>query len=158
VVSQLTGVLFGLIPALNASRPDLSATLKESTSRSGTSMRQNKARGLQVVTEMAMAMVLLIGAALLICTFIALRTVNPGFDAQNVLTMETSLTGSRYEHTTGVTQLTRDAVKRIEALPGVTAAPRGVTHLPASSRYSRFRSCAAGSSRIATTARRPASF
>ncbi len=121
-VSLLTGVLFGLIPALNASRPDLASTLKESTSRSGTSMRQNKARGLLVVTEMALALVLLIGAALLIRTFIALRTVNPGFDAHNVLTMETSLTGSRYEKTAGVAQLTRDVVERIEALPGVTAA------------------------------------
>jgi predicted permease len=121
-VSLLTGVLFGLIPALNASRPDLASTLKESTSRSGTSLRQNKARGLLVVTEMALALVLLIGAALLIRTYIALRTVNPGFDAHNVLTMETSLTGSRYEHTAGLTQLTRDAVERIESLPGVTAA------------------------------------
>jgi predicted permease len=121
-VSLLTGVLFGLIPALSASRPVLASTLKESTSRSGTSLRQNKARGLLVVTEMALALVLLIGAALLIRTYIALRTVNPGFDAHNVLTMETSLTGSRYEHTTGLTQLTRDAVERIESLPGVTAA------------------------------------
>ncbi|HXI39420.1 MAG TPA: ABC transporter permease, partial [Bryobacteraceae bacterium] len=121
-VSLATGVLFGLIPALNASRPDLASTLKESTSRSGTSMRQNKARGLLVVTEMALALVLLIGAALLIRTFIALRSVNPGFDAHNVLTMETSLTGSRYETTASADQLTRDAVERIEALPGVVAA------------------------------------
>jgi hypothetical protein len=68
--------LFGLIPALSASRPVLASTLKESTSRSGTSLRQNKARGLLVVTEIALALVLLIGAALLIRTYIALRTVN----------------------------------------------------------------------------------
>ncbi|MGH9666060.1 MAG: ABC transporter permease, partial [Bryobacteraceae bacterium] len=99
LISLLTGVLFGLIPALNASRPDLSATLKESSSRSGTSLRQNKARSLLVVGEMALALVLLIGAALLIRTFVALHNVNPGFDTHNVLVMETSLTGSRFDHT-----------------------------------------------------------
>jgi predicted permease len=122
LVSLLTDILFGIIPALNASRTDLSSTLKESGSRSGTGLRQNKTRGLLVMIEMALALVLLIGSALLIRTSLALRSVNPGFDAHNVLTMETSLTGSRYESTAALAQLVRDAVQRIESLPGVTAA------------------------------------
>jgi predicted permease len=121
-VSLLTGLLFGLIPALSASRADLSSTLKESSSRSGSSLRQNKARGLLVITEMTLALVLLIGAALLIRTFFALRNINPGFDAHNILTMETSLTGSRFDRTANTASFLRLALQRIEALPGVVSA------------------------------------
>src|SRR5438132_5982670 len=83
-VSLGTGFLFGLIPALQGSRTDLTTALKESAGRSGTGFRQNKARSLLVVTEVALALVLLIGSALLIRTTIALGKVEPGFDAQNV--------------------------------------------------------------------------
>ena len=121
-VSILTGILFGLIPALNASSPDLNASLKESGSRSGSSLRQNKARGLLVITEMALAVILLAGAALLIRTFQALRNVDPGFDAHNVITMEMSLAGGRFDRTAALAQLVRQAVDRIQALPGVVAA------------------------------------
>ncbi len=121
-VSVLTGLLFGLIPALDASRADLSVTLKESGGRSGSGFRQNKARSLLVISEMSLAIVLLIGAALLIRTFIALRSVNPGFDSHNVLTLQMSLTGPRFEKTTGVGQLVHDGSERLQALPGVEAA------------------------------------
>src|SRR5450432_749417 len=121
-VSILTGILFGLIPALNASSPDLNASLKESGSRSGSSLRQNKARGLLVITEMALAVILLAGAALLIRTFQALRNVDPGFDAHNVITMEMSLAGGRFDRTAALAQLVPQAVERIQALPGVVAA------------------------------------
>jgi putative ABC transport system permease protein len=121
-VSLLTGILFGLIPALDASRADLSATLKESGGRTGSGFRQNKARSLLVISEMSLAIVLLIGAALLIRSFIALRSVNPGFDPHHVLTMEMSLTGSRFEKTAGVAQLVHDGVERLHSLPGVAAA------------------------------------
>src|SRR5579872_603775 len=86
-VSVLTGLLFGLLPALGASRTDLTAALKESGGRSGTGLRQNKTRSLLVVSEMALALILLVGAALLIRSYVALRGVNPGFDSHNVLTM-----------------------------------------------------------------------
>jgi putative ABC transport system permease protein len=122
VVSLLVGILFGLIPALTASRADLNVTLKESTSRSGSGFRQNKARGLLVITQVALALLLLIGSALLIRTFAALRAVNPGFDPHHVLTMRMSLTGPRFEKTAGVAQLARDGVTRLEALPGIEAA------------------------------------
>jgi len=120
-VSVFTGVLFGLIPAFNASRTDLNATLKESGLRAGSGLRQNKARSILVVTEMALALVLLVGAALLIRTFGALRSVDPGFDARNVLTMQMSLTGTRFNKAAGVNQLVREVQRRVESLPGVIA-------------------------------------
>jgi putative ABC transport system permease protein len=119
LVALLTGILFGLIPAFSASRTDLSLTLKESSSRAGSGFRQNKARSILVVTEMALALILLVGAALLIRTFAMLRTVKPGFDAHNVLTMEMSLSGTRFEKTAGVAQAVRDVEQRVGVLPGV---------------------------------------
>ncbi len=76
-----------------------------------------------------MAIVLLAGAGLLIRTFAALRAVDPGFDANNVLTMDTALTGSRYDHTSAIADLTRQAEDRIEGLPGVQAAA-ATSYLP----------------------------
>ena len=76
----MTGLVFGLFPALEASRADLNLTLKESSGRSGSGFRQNKARSILVVAEVALALVLLVGASLLIRSFMALRAVNPGFD------------------------------------------------------------------------------
>jgi putative ABC transport system permease protein len=121
-VSLATGIVFGLIPALQSSKTDLTTTLKESSGRSGTGLRQNKARSALVVTEVALALVLLIGSALLIRTALALSRVNPGFDATNVLTMRMSLTGPRFEDPQVVEQLVRNGVERLRALPGVVEA------------------------------------
>ena len=104
---------------MSASSPDLNSTLKESSNRSGTGFRQGKARSLLVISEVSLALVLLIGAALLIRTFIALRGVNPGFNPHNVLTMEMSLTGDRFTKTAGVAQMVRDGRERLNAIPGV---------------------------------------
>ncbi len=120
-VSLFTGILFGLFPALGASRPDLNSTLKDSSNRSGTGFRQSKARSLLVISEISLAMVLLIGAALLIRTFLALHMVNAGFDSHNVLTLEMALTGDRFQKTAGVAQLVRDGRDRLNAIPGVEA-------------------------------------
>jgi putative ABC transport system permease protein len=121
-ISIFTGFLFGLIPAIHASRTDLNLMLKESSSRSGTGFRQNKARSILVVTEMALALILLAGAALLIRTYMALRNVAPGFDRHNILTMNMELDAPRFQKTAGVAQLMRDGVERLESLPGVEAA------------------------------------
>ncbi len=121
LVSLGTGILFGLIPAFNASHADLGLTLKESGSRSGSGLSQNKARATLIVTEVALALVLLVGAALLIRTFAALRGVNPGFSTDKILTMEMSLTGTRFETSAAVNQLVRDSQRRVESLPGVVA-------------------------------------
>ncbi|HEY1897279.1 MAG TPA: ABC transporter permease [Terracidiphilus sp.] len=118
-VAILTGILFGLFPAFSVSRTDLNSSLKDSSNRSGTSMRHGKARALLVISEVSLALVLLIGSALLIRTFVALHAVNPGFDGHNVLTMEMSLTGPRYEKTAGVAQLSHDGRQRLNATPGV---------------------------------------
>ncbi len=120
-ISLLTGILFGLFPAIGASRPDLNTTLKESSNRSGTGFRHNITRSLLVITEVSLALVLLIGAALLIRTFIALRHVNPGFDAHDVLTMEMSLTGDRFAKSAAVAQLAFEGRQRVNAIPGVEA-------------------------------------
>ncbi len=121
-LSVLTGVIFGLVPALHASRVDLNATLKEAGARAGTGPRQNRIRSLLVVTEVALAIVLLAGAGLLIRTFAALNGVAPGFDPHNVLAMDISLTGSRYDRTAAISEMARLAEQRVEALPGVQAA------------------------------------
>jgi putative ABC transport system permease protein len=118
-VSLFTGILFGLFPAFSASRSDLNSSLKESSSRSATGFRQSKARSLLVISEVSLAIVLLIGSALLIRTFVALRGVSPGFDSHHVLTMEMSLTGDRYQKTAGVAQLSRNGRDRLNAIPGV---------------------------------------
>jgi putative ABC transport system permease protein len=120
-ISLLTGILFGLFPALSASRIDLNSTLKESSNRSGTGFREGKTRSLLVISQVSLALVLLIGAALLIRTMIALHGVGPGFDSHNVLTMEMSLNGDRYQKTAGVTKLSRDGRDRLSAIPGVEA-------------------------------------
>jgi predicted permease len=122
LVAVVTGILFGLIPALHASRGDLSAALKESSGRSGTGFRQNRTRSVLVVAEVALALVLLVGAALLVRTAVALRTVDAGFDTTNVLTMRMSMSGTRYLKSEGVEQAVRDGVARIRALPGVVEA------------------------------------
>jgi predicted permease len=129
LLALVTGILFGLVPAMHASRADLNITLKETGARGGSGMRQNKARGVLVMVEMALAMVLLIGAGLLIRTFSALHSVAPGFDAHNVLTMDTSLTGSHFDRTAAIALMTRQALDRIHAIPGVEAAA-ATSYLP----------------------------
>ncbi len=122
LVSVGTGLLFGLFPALQGSRSDLSATLKEGGGRTGTGLRHNKARSLLVIIEVALALVLVVGAALLIRTSIALRAVNPGFDPNHVLTMRMSLTGPRFLKSAGVELLVREGAERLRAIPGVESA------------------------------------
>ena len=122
LLSLLTGILFGLVPALHGSRADLNSVIKESGARSGSTGRKNMARSLLVVSEVALAMVLLVGAGLLIRTFAALHSVAPGFDPHNVLTMDTSLTGSHYDQTAAVDQTSRQILDHLHAIPGVEAA------------------------------------
>ena len=121
-VSLLTGVIFGLIPALQSSKTDLTTTLKEAAGRSGTGFRQNKVRSALVVIEVGLALVLLVGSALLIRTAAALGRVDPGFDTSNVLTLKMSLKGAQFEKAEAVEQLVRNGVDRLKAIPGVVDA------------------------------------
>jgi putative ABC transport system permease protein len=91
-ISILTGVFFGLVPAISTSKVRLNEALKSATSR----RRRPATSGVLVVVEVALSMLLLINAGLMINTFLRLQGVNPGLDARNVLTMEVFLQGSRY--------------------------------------------------------------
>jgi len=119
ILSLGTGVVFGLIPAFQASYTDLSATLKKTSGRSGSGLRQSKMRAVLVTLEFALALVLLIGAALLIRTSIALRAVNPGFDSRNTLVMQMSLSGTRFEKTSEASDLVREGVRSVHSISGV---------------------------------------
>jgi putative ABC transport system permease protein len=120
VISLFTGIVFGLMPALQSSRTDLNTGLREG--KPGANLRHNRTRSALVVSEMSLALVLLIGAALLIRSFINLQAVNPGFDAQNVLTLRMSLTSSRFETTYQVNQFVHDGVQRLGTVPEVVSA------------------------------------
>ena len=111
-VSVLTGIFFGLVPAISASRKNLAAVLNESSNRAGVGFRSGKVRSVLVVSEMALALVLVIGAALLIRTFMKLQSVDPGFDTHNVLTMAMSISGDRFQKTSGVAQVIHDGTER----------------------------------------------
>jgi predicted permease len=126
-VSLVTAILFGLAPALQLSRIELGQTLKEAGGRGATNRRAARTRNVLVVMETALAVMLLVGATLLIRTFVALREVKPGFDVKNVLTLQTSLAGSRYTTTRGVDTLTRTVTQRLDALPGVEASAMAIT-------------------------------
>lgn len=118
--SVVTGVIFGLVPALHASRVDVVAVMKRVVGGHGG--RHSKVRATLVVVEVALALMLLVGAALLIRTSMALRAVDAGFDAQNVVTMRTSVTATRFETRAGIAELTREGAREIRAVPGVVAA------------------------------------
>jgi putative ABC transport system permease protein len=123
VISLFTGILFGLVPALQISKPDVASTLKDTGGRSSTgSRRHGFLRKLLVASEMGLAVVLLASAALLIRTFQGLSTVDSGIDPHHVLTMQTSLVGGHYASTEQADRFTSQVIRRIESLPGVDAA------------------------------------
>ena len=124
-ISALTGIVFGLAPALHISRIDLNESLKEGGGRSVGGASRNRLRGALVVSEVAMALVLLISAGLLIKTVTRLRDVNTGFDPENLLTMNVSLPGAKYPNAPTWIAFYNQIIERIESLPGVKAA--GVT-------------------------------
>ena len=121
-ISLGTGIVFGLFPALEGSRADLNAVLKDGNGRSGGSPRQNKARALLVISEVSLAVVLLVGSGLLIRSFAALYAVDPGFDTNNVVTMNVLLTGPKYAKSASVAAAVRTGLEQLRALPGVSAA------------------------------------
>jgi putative ABC transport system permease protein len=120
-VSIFIGILCALTPALNASRTAINVLVKDSSSHSGMTLRRNRWRPALVVMEMSFSLVLLVGAGLLIRTFVAERAVNRGFDEQNVVTLNMSLNNPRFDNTTEVAQLVRYAERRVKAVPGVEA-------------------------------------
>jgi putative ABC transport system permease protein len=118
-VSVITGLAFGLAPALQAWRTDVSAALKQE-SRGDTGGPGHRLRQLLVVSEVALALVLLVGAGLLIKSFSRLRDVNPGFRTEGVLTFQVTLTGE--ESSSQKVNVIEQMVERLRVLPGVQAA------------------------------------
>jgi putative ABC transport system permease protein len=121
-LSLLVGMVFGIFPALRVCGPSLNQSLNEGNQRLGSASRQSQVRSLIIFSEVALSVVLLIGAALLLRTFVALRSVNPGFDHHNVSVMEMSLHGSQFATTANLAHLVDDARLRLAGVAGVEIA------------------------------------
>jgi predicted permease len=138
LLALLSGLLFGLAPALRVSRVDLNATLKSSgrsASEAGALWGRGRSmRKLLIVSEVALSLVLLVGAGLLLRSFASLQTVSPGFNADQVLTLGLTTTGPRYKDHKQVLETYHRLWEQLDHLPGVTAAG-GITSLPLSQMY-----------------------
>jgi putative ABC transport system permease protein len=129
-ISLVTGVVFGLAPALQASRPDLNKALKESSGQNLGSHSRSRLRNVLVVSEVAVALLLLVGAGLMTRSFFRLQQVNPGFEAANVLSMYIALPTQKYrrQQTNGFYD---QLIERVAKLPGVKSVA-GIDPLPLS--------------------------
>lgn len=128
-VSLLTGAAFGLAPAFEASRLDLNVTLRESGRGAVGGGRARRIRGALVVAETGLALVLLVGAGLMVRSFLRLQAVDPGFDAGNLLTMRVMLPQTKYPEAVRQIEFFRRAAERVRARPGVRSAS-AVSALP----------------------------
>jgi len=135
LISVVTGVLFGLLPALHSFKLDLVTTLKDAGRGSSDGGSGNRTRNALIVTQVAVAFVLLVCAGLLAGSFWRLQQVNPGFDPKNVLTFRVSLPTSKYERNEQIESFYQRLSERIAALPGVTSAS-AVSVLPLSGQNS----------------------
>jgi putative ABC transport system permease protein len=132
-ISLLTGLLFGLLPAWSASRGDMAEALRENARTTATGVSRSPLRSLLVTAELALALILLAGAGLLIKGFLHLRSVDPGFNPANVITMYLQLPGTRYPQIPSQTNFRRELLARINSFPGVEAAM--ITDLPLAGNY-----------------------
>jgi len=125
-IALVTSVVFGLVPALQASRLDIQAALAETGTRGVAGASNRWPRRVLVIAEVALGVILLVSAGLLVRTFIHLRDLNPGFDARNLVTVSVSLQDARYRDAAAVQQLFEESLRRIRALPGVQDAGVGL--------------------------------
>jgi putative ABC transport system permease protein len=132
-ISLLTGLLFGLLPAWSASRGDVAEALRENSRATGSGASRSLLRSFLVTAEIALALILLAGAGLLIKGFLHLRSVNPGFNPANLMTMYLQLPATRYPEIPSETNFRRELLARINALPGVEAAM--ISDLPLAGNY-----------------------
>jgi predicted permease len=121
-VTLLTGILLGLVPAIDATRENLVEMLQSDSQRSGSSVAGRRARNSLLVSQIALALVLVISAGLFIRTFHQLLAVNPGFHPAHVLTFELSLPTAKYPDQAHIVRLYHEALGRLRALPGVESA------------------------------------
>ncbi|HKP85676.1 MAG TPA: ABC transporter permease, partial [Blastocatellia bacterium] len=128
-ISLLTGVIFGLVPALQISKAGVTGALKEGGRSSSVTFGRRGSRGLLVVAEVAFALVPLIGAGLMIKSLTRVLEVDPGFQQQNLLTLRMALPVVNYRELPQVRAFFRQAIQKIEEIPGVVSAG-GVTGLP----------------------------
>jgi putative ABC transport system permease protein len=126
-IACLTGLIFGLAPALQASRHDLNESLKEGGRSSTEGRGRNRVRSLLIVSEVALSLMLLVGAGLLIKSFMRLRDVDPGFNPANVLTTRISLTAAKYPEKAQRTSFYEQLLERIRGLPEVESAAAVLT-------------------------------
>src|SRR5262249_10252252 len=115
----VTALIFGMLPSLAGARVDLNSTLKDSGGRWATGLRQNKTRALLVISEIAMAVILLTASSLLIRSFISLRRVDSGFDASNVVVSYTWMNGPQFTKTANASAAIRLGLDRVRTMPGV---------------------------------------
>jgi putative ABC transport system permease protein len=120
-VACLTGILFGLAPALQISKPDLQHTLKEG-GRGFTGTHGQRLRGVLVIAEVALSLVLLIGAGLLIRSFVRLQNVDVGFNPENLLTLRVEMSENKAQETEGRVSFYQAVLEKVQAVPGVEAA------------------------------------
>lgn len=135
-LSLFAVIISCLAPALQASKPDLNETLKESGRTSSGGIHRLQLRNLLAVSEIALALLLLIGAGLMMKSFARLLAVDPGFNPESVLTMSLSLRGPKYEKPEQITAFCRQALQRVRALPDVRYSALG-TELPLTDNHSR---------------------
>jgi putative ABC transport system permease protein len=133
LISLVTGLLFGLAPAFRTLQVNLIESLKEGVRGAGETTLRNRTRSLLVVFESAIAVVLLICAGLLVRSLIALQHVNPGFDANNVLTMRLDLARNKYDTPEKTANFLTELQARVSSLPGVETVGL-ITELPMSGR------------------------
>ncbi len=119
LLSLLTGVVFGLAPAVQATRPNLAGCMKEGARGSGTGAGKHRLRGALVVTEVALAFLLLTGSGLLIRSFFEMQNVDTGFRSENVITAGLPLSDKRYKTADDLNTYLRQVVANVQNLPGV---------------------------------------
>jgi predicted permease len=122
VISVLTGVLAGVLPGLRLSRPNVNQALKQGLGRTDADSSGHNTRGILVVAEVALSLVLLFGAGLMIRSFQQLQRVNPGFDADNVMTMSLAVAGAKFPSPVQQTAFYEQVLYRVRSLPGVESA------------------------------------
>jgi putative ABC transport system permease protein len=120
-ISVLTGIAFGLLPALQATRTDLNSSLKEGGTKTSDGPQRRKARGLLVVAEIALAQVLLVGAGLLIMSYVRLTQINPGFNPSGVLAAKIAPSSKKYPDAGSRVRFYTAVLERLRSLPGVKA-------------------------------------